>query len=125
MHSHKLAGILRWVGGGVAGLIACVAIFAVIHGFARNFDYHALIQVLRQMQKPAIAWSIGATALSFAALIARDLCALRYAGVRPPVSAILLAGFCGSALGNAVGVGTLTGGAVRYRIYGAAGVGPD
>jgi phosphatidylglycerol lysyltransferase len=28
----------------------------------------------------------------------------------------------GSALGNAVGFGALTGGAVRYRVYGAAGV---
>lgn len=120
--SHELAGILRWIGGTVASLIACLAMFAVIHGFARSFHYHALIQALRQLQKPAIVWSVCATALSFAALIARDLCALRYAGARPPVSAIFLAGFCGSALGNAVGVGTLTGGAVRYRIYGAAGV---
>ena len=125
VRSHRLGGILRWVGGSLAGLIAFVAIFAVVHGFTRNFDYHALIQALRQLQKPVIVWSVGATALSFAALVARDLCALRYAGARPPVSAILLAGFCGSALGNAVGVGTLTGGAVRYRIYGAARVAPD
>lgn len=125
VHSYKLAWTVRWVTGSLAGFIAGAAILAVTHGFARDFDYHSLILALRQIQKPAIAWSFSATVVSFAALIARDLCALRYAKVRPPVSAILLAGFCGCALGNAVGVGTLTGGAVRYRIYGAAGVGPD
>jgi len=38
---------------------------------------------------------------------------------------LFLASFCGSALGNAVGFGALTGGAVRYRIYGAAGLRPE
>ena len=72
-----------------------------------------------------IVWSIGATALSFAALVGRDACALRYIGARASFLALLLASFCGSALGNAAGFGALTAAAVRYRIYGAVGIKPD
>ena len=99
--------------------------FLVVRDVAHSIDIHALIMALRHMPNSAVGWSMGATAVSFAALVGRDLCALRYAKARPQASAILLAGFCGAALGNAVGLGTLTGGAVRYRIYGAVGVRPD
>ena len=61
----------------------------------------------------------------FAALVGRDASALRYVGARVSLPALLLAGFCGSALGNAVGFGVLTAAAVRYRIYGAVGVKAD
>jgi phosphatidylglycerol lysyltransferase len=36
----------------------------------------------------------------------------------------MLASFCAYALGNTVGLGPLTGGAVRYRFYSAAGLQP-
>ena len=61
------------------------------------------------------------TALSYIALVARDLSALSYIGVKVSTSALLLASFCGSALGNAVGNRALTAIAVRDRVYGAVG----
>jgi hypothetical protein len=63
------------------------------------------------------------TALSYLALIARDFCALSYADLSVPAPDFLLASFCASALGNAVGLGTFTGSAVRSRVYGVLGVG--
>jgi len=89
---------------------------------APDLDYHATIRALKHTSGSAITWALGATALSFVALIARDASAMRYIGVTISAPALFLAGFCGSALGNAAGLGGLTAAAVRYRVYGALGV---
>jgi phosphatidylglycerol lysyltransferase len=118
------APLLRLIGPGLA-IAAGIVLLLVTHRLARGFDYRSLVRDLGTMP-PASLWrSAAATGVSFLALIARDWCALRYAEVRVPAAALLLAGFCGSALGNAVGFGALTGGAVRYRIYGGVGVRPE
>ncbi len=106
-------------------LISFAALIAAFGDVVRDIDYRATIQVLRHMPAAAIALAVVATAISFAALVGRDASALRYVGARPSRSALLIAGFCGSALGNAVGFGVLTSAAVRYRIYNAAGVKSD
>ena len=69
-------------------------------------------------------FAIAATAVSYLALFGYDLSGLRYAKARPPFSSVVLASLCGYAIGNAVGLGAFTGGAVRYRIYTAAGLSP-
>jgi phosphatidylglycerol lysyltransferase len=63
-----------------------------------------------------------ATMLSYLALVGRDVAALRMIGLKLPRPLLWVGAVAGSALGNAVGFGALTGGAVRYRVYGAAGV---
>lgn len=68
--------------------------------------------------------ALAATAVSYMTLFGYDLSGLRYARARPPLSSAFLASFCGYAIGNAVGFGALSGGAVRYRIYTAAGLSP-
>ncbi|WP_210252976.1 bifunctional lysylphosphatidylglycerol flippase/synthetase MprF [Beijerinckia sp. L45] len=100
-------------------------VVAVGREVTRSLDYHALIQALRHTTGSAILLSIFATAVSFISLVGRDVGALRFAKSVAPRSAIVLAGFCGTALSNAVGLGGLTGAAVRYRIYGAVGIRPD
>lgn len=101
------------------GLILVVLAFGSI---AQTIDYNALVHVLKHFRPAAIGWSILATSISFAALIGRDVSAVRYVGAKVPWLAPAVAGFCGTALGNAAGFGTITGAAVRYRIYGAAGI---
>ncbi|MFC0710324.1 bifunctional lysylphosphatidylglycerol flippase/synthetase MprF [Azorhizophilus paspali] len=63
-----------------------------------------------------------ATAAGFVALLGYEWSACRYAGVRLPPPSLLLGGFCAFAIGNATGLSLLTGGAVRYRLYGQQGV---
>jgi phosphatidylglycerol lysyltransferase len=106
-------------------LIAGAILVVLFSDLVPDLDYHAIILALRRTPASAIVWSIGATALSFAALVGRDACALRYIGARTSFPALLLASFCGSALGNAAGFGALTAAAVRYRVYGAVGIKPD
>lgn len=121
----EVAGGLRRVAAPVLGLTACGVILVLIRRLGQDIDYDAMIDALRGTSASLVLWSIAATALSFLALIGRDIGALRYAGAAVPVPALLVGSFCGSALGNAVGFGALAGGAVRYRTYGSFGVTPE
>ena len=106
-----------------AALLATLAVVA-LHRLTIEIRFADLADAVRSTPAAAIAWSVLATAASYAALIGYDVSALRYVGARPPRGTTALAAFAGYALGNAVGLGSLTGGAVRYRIYAAAGVPP-
>ena len=67
---------------------------------------------------------MAATALSYLALVGYDVSGLRYARAHAPLRTILLASFCGFAISNSIGLGAFSGGAVRYRLYTAAGLLP-
>ena len=109
----------------LAILLSLVVLVVAFGNVVQDIDYREVIRVLRRLPASAIALSVCATAVSFAALVGRDASALRYVGARVSSPALLLAGFCGSALGNVVGFGVLTAAAVRYRVYGAVGVKAD
>ncbi|MGC1260589.1 MAG: UPF0104 family protein, partial [Jannaschia helgolandensis] len=64
-----------------------------------------------------IALALLCVAGAYAALIGYDWSALRHIGKSLPFSAVTTGGFLGYAIGNTVGAGPVTGGAVRYRIY--------
>ena len=89
-----------------------------------EISFDALVTALRATPPTALLGSLIATLVSFVALLGYDLSGLRYAGARPPLRSVLLASFCGFAIGNTVGLGVLSGGAVRYRLYTAAGLSP-
>jgi phosphatidylglycerol lysyltransferase len=109
----------------LAILLSLAVLIAAFGDVVRDIDYRETVRVLGRLPASAIFLSTVATLVSFAALVARDASALRYVGARASSSAPLIAGFCGSALGNAIGFGVLTAAAVRYRIYGAVGVKSD
>ena len=56
-------------------------------------------------------------------MIAYEASAARYAQVRLPWRTLALGGFCAFSIGNAVGFSVLSGGSVRYRLYGRLGLG--
>ncbi|HTR62763.1 MAG TPA: bifunctional lysylphosphatidylglycerol flippase/synthetase MprF [Candidatus Binataceae bacterium] len=115
---------LRRIGEPALALLACVLVVVLFH-LSRGLDYHAIVQHLRDTPS-ALVWLAGLlTAISYLALVARDLCALSYARVAVPTPVVVIASFSASALGNAVGFGKLTGTAVRSRVYGLLGVSPE
>jgi phosphatidylglycerol lysyltransferase len=63
-----------------------------------------------------------ATFVGYSALVGYDWSALRYLGKKLPLPVIATGGFLGYALGNTIGAGPVTGGAVRYRIYSSLGL---
>ena len=81
-----------------------------------GISFDAIVAALRATSPSALLASVAATFLSFVALLGYDLSGLRYVGARPPLTAALLASFCGFAIGNTVGLGAFSGGAVRYRL---------
>ncbi|WP_253207209.1 bifunctional lysylphosphatidylglycerol flippase/synthetase MprF [Verticiella alkaliphila] len=66
-----------------------------------------------------------ATAASYVTLAGYDFSSLRYAGARLPRPTVFLTSFIAYALGNSVGLGVLTGGGVRMRLFAAAGLEPS
>ena len=119
------AKILRRIAGPIAALAACALLLVLLNGLSRGLDYHGVTQALRATPHRLVWISILLTAVSYLALVARDLCALSYVGVQVSTPALLLASFCGSALGNAISFKALTADAVRDRVYGAVGVRPE
>ena len=117
--------LLRRFAGPAATILACVLFVVLFRKLSSGIDYHAIIHALRGTRRELVWTSILFTALSYLALIARDECALVYIGARVAAAPLLLASCCGSALGNAIGFGPLTGEAVRVRVYGAAGLHPE
>lgn len=103
------------------GMILMLAIFtgAVVAcwSMVRNINlaqlHDALIAVPPQWILAAVLAAIG----SYVMLLGYEWSATRYAGVQVPSRVLVLAGICASAVGNAIGLSMLSGGAVRYRLY--------
>ena len=109
------------------GAAAVALVGIVLWGLQKasaGISFDAMVAGIRGTSPTALLGSLAATFLSFAALLGYDLSGLRYAGARTPFTAALIASFCGFAIGNTVGLGAFSGGAVRYRLYSAAGLSP-
>lgn len=105
-------------------LSACVAGLAMIEHVSAAIDYRTVVRTVMHLGPEAVALSVLATVLSYLALIGRDRQAVRHLGVRLRPATLVVGAVAGSALGNMIGLGALTGGAVRYRVYGTDGMGP-
>lgn len=97
-------------------------VLVAIRALLREVSYDEVVDAVRATPRSAVLWSTLFTAASYLVLMGYDWSGLRFAGARVPRWTLALASFTGYALGNTVGMGVLTGGAVRYRIYSAAGL---
>lgn len=111
----------RWLIG-AAALVVCVLLVHALRGFLREFSYPELVAALRGMDSGAIGLAVLATFVSYLALTGYDVSALRYVGANVRYRDAAETSFIAYALSNSVGIGVLTGGAVRMRLYGTAGV---
>ena len=105
----KLTLISRRVVGPAVAILGCGLMLFLLSDLSRGVDYHLMIHAVRAMPRNRIWLAILFTALSYLALIARDETAMAYLGAEVAIGPLLLASFCGSALGNAIGFGALTG----------------
>ena len=103
-----------------AGLFALGA-FALYH-LLKPVNFKDVMSQVRGTPLHIIALSLLAMFTGYAALIGYDWSALRYIGKKLPFPVIMTGGFLGYALGNTIGAGPVTGGAVRYRIYSSLGL---
>ena len=100
------------------GLVALHHLLAEV----RVRDFHAAFHAI---PASVIAASVLLTALSYLALTFYDHVALRIVGRKLGWRTAALASFCSYTLSHNLGLSLLTGGSARFRIYGAAGLGPS
>ena len=105
-------------------LLVCGLLLLVFQRISLSIDYHSIIRSLHHLKPAVLIQALLATTLSFLALVARDAIGLRYIDAKVPRPLLWIGATVGSALGNATGFGALTGGAVRCRVYAAAGIKP-
>ncbi|MGN6231198.1 MAG: bifunctional lysylphosphatidylglycerol flippase/synthetase MprF [Trinickia sp.] len=106
-------------------LIICLLLLLALQKMSQSIDYRSVSRQLCHIGAGRWAAALAATLVSFVALVARDEIGLRYVGAKVPRPLLWLGATAASALGNIAGFGALTGGAVRCRVYGAAGVTPS
>ncbi len=112
-----------WVVGALAAaLIAMVGV--ALHALLRDVHYTDVMDTIQATPSWDVALALLATALSYLALTGYDASSLEYARAQVSRGMLLLTSFVAYALANTIGLGTLTGGAVRMRLYAAAGVEP-
>src|SRR5581483_3387704 len=71
-----------------AALFLCAVLLWAAQGLSARFDYHSVIRTLHQFRTTLLVQAFLATALSYAALVARDAVGLRYLGARVPRSTL-------------------------------------
>ena len=111
-------------GIGLAALAIAGALLHALRELLAQVHYADILNEIAATPGTHLLCAVLATALSFLALGGYDASGLRYVGARIKRSSLLLISFISYALGNAIGLGVLTGAAVRMRLYSAAGIEP-
>ncbi len=107
--------------GSIAMLLVAVWI---LHRYLSHIRWNDVATAWSRLPAKRIAWSIMAMLLSFSMLALFDVIATRIAvGDHVPAGLAAFAGAVTHGISNTLGFHALTGSAVRYRIYGAAGLG--
>ncbi len=105
--------------------IASLAIFAavawVIHRELAGARLRDVLAHARNLSPGTIAFALCCSLGSYLLLGVYELLGLRYVGKHMAAGWAFFTAFVASAIGHNLGVATLTGGAVRYRLYGPSG----
>ena len=111
--------LLAVVGVALVGLVG-----VALRRLLVEVHYAQVMAAMDATPAPRIWAALLATAISYLALSRYDASALRYVGAHVGERTILLTSFVAYALSNTIGLGPLSGGVVRMRLYSAAGVEP-
>src|SRR5689334_5055573 len=107
---------------GAAVLLITALLVHTLRAFLMQIDYRHLVESIRATDGHALLLAVVATAVSYLSLTGYDASSLKYVGAPVKYWVAAETAFIAYALSNTVGLGVLTGGAVRLRLYGAAGV---
>ncbi len=94
-----------------------------LHRALAGTPLREVLHSLAHLPVQALAIALAGTALSYAALVAYDVLALRVLQRPIPWPRAALTAFMATAVGHNVGLSLLSGGTVRLRLYGAWGLG--
>ena len=119
-----LSMFLHWRPWLLVGLVVLIAglSYEALQGLLAELSYEALVNEVRTTSTQSLLLAILATAVSYVALTGYDYSSLRYVNASVPYRLSAQTSFIAYAVSNTIGLGVLTGGTVRMRLYGAAGV---
>jgi len=106
------------------GLVLTALLGLALRRLLSQVHYAGVMTAMNDTPTPRIWAAVLTTGLSYLALTRYDASALRYVGAKVESSTVLLTSFVAYALSNTIGLGPLSGGVVRMRLYSAAGVEP-
>ena len=106
----------------VAGLF--FAALAVLHHELRQYHFHDIVADLKAIPLGWILAALGATTCGYLVLTGYDALAVRYVRHPLPFRKTAFVSLLSYAFSNNIGMGGLSGGAVRYRLYSAWGMPP-
>lgn len=101
--------------------VFCLALF-VLHRALGNFHARDVLAQMEQVPTLKLLAALCLIAGSYLSLGGFDWLALRHMGKRLPAGLVFLISFLSHAISHSTGFAALTGGAVRYRMYSAAGL---
>jgi phosphatidylglycerol lysyltransferase len=109
---------------GVGTLLLAALLLHALRDLLDAVRYADIVAAIRATAWNRLLWAVLATAVSYMVLSGYDASALHYVGARVKRTSVAFISFVAYALGNTIGLGVLTGAAVRMRLYTAAGVEP-
>ncbi|MBO1908039.1 bifunctional lysylphosphatidylglycerol flippase/synthetase MprF [Microvirga sp. 3-52] len=114
--------LLRWMGP-AAAVMACGAILFLLADLLSGLDFSSVAASALATPPWLIAVSLLFSATSYTALIGYDVFGVRAATTKPvPLRTVAMGSFTSYAIGHTFGFPLFTAGAVRWRIYGRAGL---
>ncbi|OCG06594.1 hypothetical protein A9G13_10025 [Gilliamella sp. wkB178] len=101
----------------IFGLLIFFIALIVCWNLLKEINLNDLKRSIHSLSVHTILFSCLSAIGSYVMLICYEWSAARYAGVKLKPSTIVVGGTCASAIGNAIGLSALSGGAVRCRLY--------
>ncbi len=108
--------------GPLAVLALCTLALAALHRELHTYHLHDIRQALREIPLQGLGLAALLTALSYWVMTGYDVLALWYVGRPLAYRKTAFASFMSYAFSNNLGFSVLTGGSVRYRLYGSWGL---
>ena len=110
----------------IAGPLAVIALCALalfaLHRQLHTYHLHDIRLAIREIPRASLGLALLLTALSYLVMTGYDVLALRYVGHPLAYGKTAFASFMSYAFSNNLGFSLLTGGSVRYRLYGSWGL---
>ncbi len=120
--ASRFPAIVHQLAWAIAGLALFLVALWILHREVAGVHFADVVMQFRAVPWNAVLIALGFTFASYAALSGYDWLALRYIGHRLPYADVALTSFVATAVGHNLGAAMLSGGAVRYRLYSAAGL---
>jgi Predicted integral membrane protein len=112
-----------YLGPALALLLLAAAVWA-LHAQLAEYNLEEILGTLLSEKDRDIFLAFGLTAANFIVLAGYDILALAYIKHPLPAYRPVLASFAGNAFSNTIGLSTLAGSSVRYRLYSSWGLTP-